>query len=459
MKNLISLLLLSFSLYGFLIAQAPIPNGDFENWNGNVPQNWGTSDQVLQILVQNIGGVTQETNSANVFSGNSAALMTTKNVNIPGFGSQNIPGVASLGTLGLDFITFTPQVTGRPYSDRPDSIRFAYKYEAVNPATDTGAVIVTLTRFVNNNIEAVANAFLFLSDTSDYVVVTTKINYFTFFNPDTLLIQGLSASGQNAAENSKLWLDNMEFVGLDTAFRAFIRPFTSQEICEGDTFNFETDAIQGNTYEWFKNNSSTGVSTAEISATEGGDYFVKVTRNGQDFFSDTITLSVLPAPNVSLNLVDTVCVQDAPFILVGGTPAGGTFSGDGVSGGSFDPGANSAGNQQITYTFSDINDCEASATETIVTVLCTGIKIFSVDAKFNIYPNPSSQFLIIDVNDKLLDSKILIYDATGKVVRESLLNDLKTKISTETLSNGTYYLKVTNSKGETSVTANLNIVH
>src|SRR5207249_10543315 len=47
--------------------------------------------------------------------------------------------------------------------------------------------------------------------------------------------------------------------------------------------------------------------------------------------------------------------------LGGGLPAGGTYSGTGVSAGKFDP---SVGTQTITYSYTDANNCTASASKT-----------------------------------------------------------------------------------------------
>jgi hypothetical protein len=66
-----------------------------------------------------------------------------------------------------------------------------------------------------------------------------------------------------------------------------------------------------------------------------------------------------------------VCINDAPIILVGGTPAGGDYSGPGVSfNGSdyvFDPSV-SAGTFTLTYTYTDANTCPNSATSDMTVV-------------------------------------------------------------------------------------------
>jgi hypothetical protein len=67
-----------------------------------------------------------------------------------------------------------------------------------------------------------------------------------------------------------------------------------------------------------------------------------------------------------------VCINDAPIILEGGTPAGGMYSGTGVSFTGtdyiFDPAVTGAGTFTLTYTYTDANTCSNSATSDITVV-------------------------------------------------------------------------------------------
>lgn len=77
--------------------------------------------------------------------------------------------------------------------------------------------------------------------------------------------------------------------------------------------------------------------------------------------SATATITVNPLPVVSAGNYAPVCVN-APDVVLNGSPAGGTFSGTGVSGTNFDP---SSGTQTITYVYTNANGCTNSATTTI----------------------------------------------------------------------------------------------
>ncbi len=82
------------------------------------------------------------------------------------------------------------------------------------------------------------------------------------------------------------------------------------------------------------------------------------------FFDVFVTVNPLPTVTCPADITG-VCNLDAPFALSGATPAGGTYSGTGVSGGIFDPGVAGAGTHTITYTYTDGNTCTNSCTFTI----------------------------------------------------------------------------------------------
>ncbi len=77
------------------------------------------------------------------------------------------------------------------------------------------------------------------------------------------------------------------------------------------------------------------------------------------------SIAVVALPNVELNMQHDVCIDALPVALNGGNPAGGTYSGIGVSNGNFDPLVSGAGTQIITYSYSDSSGCSNSDTSTI----------------------------------------------------------------------------------------------
>ncbi|HRY33289.1 MAG TPA: gliding motility-associated C-terminal domain-containing protein [Bacteroidales bacterium] len=76
-------------------------------------------------------------------------------------------------------------------------------------------------------------------------------------------------------------------------------------------------------------------------------------------------ITVYPAPAVNLQPFAGICVNAPPLPLSGGTPAGGTYSGPGVTGNVFNPSAVGSGSFNITYSYTDMFNCQGSNTQPI----------------------------------------------------------------------------------------------
>ena len=62
---------------------------------------------------------------------------------------------------------------------------------------------------------------------------------------------------------------------------------------------------------------------------------------------------MLPFPAVTLAAFPSVCIDLPPFILSGGSPAGGTYAIDGIPATIFNPIVQGTGSHTISYTYSD----------------------------------------------------------------------------------------------------------
>ncbi|MFP4471544.1 MAG: hypothetical protein ACLFPE_12725, partial [Bacteroidales bacterium] len=83
--------------------------------------------------------------------------------------------------------------------------------------------------------------------------------------------------------------------------------------------------------------------------------------------SCTFYITVLPAPEINCPDDMEICYTDDPVTLTA-SPAGGTYSGAGISGNTFDPSGASWGSNTITYAYVDDNGCEASCEFTIYVI-------------------------------------------------------------------------------------------
>lgn len=153
---------------------------------------------------------------------------------------------------------------------------------------------------------------------------------------------------------------------------------------------------------------------------------------------------------VSLSPYGIVCDNAAPFTLTGGSPTGGTYSGPGVSLGTFDPAVAGVGIHTITYTYTDSSGCYGTDSSTIQVDICTGINAANNPQPIVVYPNPSSSGEInFNFPSYLMKEEISIeiFDARGSVllsVPGIRINTLK--IEMDHFSGGIYFYRVLSPK-------------
>ncbi len=211
---------------------------------------------------------------------------------------------------------------------------------------------------------------------------------------------------------------------------------TSQTICAGNAAIL--NASGASTYSW-----SSGATTPSVSVSPSSNttYTVTGTVNGCTN-AKTTNVTVNPLPNVSFALTTTlVCINDATVSL-SGTPSGGTFAGNGVTGNVFNPAAAGAGTHTIIYSYSDANTCSNSDSKVMTVDLCTGITE-SNNNTFVAYPNPTTGDFTIDFNKSINNViEIEVYDAIGKLVLAQTTSNNHTIVSLEQLAKGIYNVRL-----------------
>jgi hypothetical protein len=196
----------------------------------------------------------------------------------------------------------------------------------------------------------------------------------------------------------------------------------NQAVCVGANAIFTIGANGNNlTYQWqvstgggpFTNISgatSTSLTLNAVTQSMNGNQYRVVVSGSLN--SNAATLTVNPLPLVALNLpFDTLYVNSPQQTLSGGTPAGGVYSGTGISSGIFLPGALAIGTYTVTYRFTDANGCSSSATD-----------VFTIIPKVDdvhLFPNPApdGNVSLIAAPD-MVGTKGTVYDAIGRKVYE-----------------------------------------
>jgi hypothetical protein len=200
----------------------------------------------------------------------------------------------------------------------------------------------------------------------------------------------------------------------------------------------------GASYMW------SDMSTAQtLTVTASGTYSVTVTdASSSCSAADAIDVTIHTLPAVTMSAFGTsVCDNGGPVSLGGGSPAGGMYSGTGVSGNTFDP-TGLSGMYLITYTVTDANSCSDSDTASIMVDLCSGIASNNGSSAVKVYPNPANGMVNVSIT-KTNSAQIIIsiVDIQGKQVfnetSKNVTTEFNKQINIDGLAKGAYYIKVT----------------
>ena len=139
------------------------------------------------------------------------------------------------------------------------------------------------------------------------------------------------------------------------------------QLCEGDSLPLQANSGANLTYTWYRDNVALTTPPGRSYFTHNaGIYSVQVrdTLTGCVRRSDTLRVIVNPVPEILFDSIPLVCGQPDVRLTLAATPAGGTFSGRGVEGTTFDARVAGGGSHLITYFYQTPTGCSATATRT-----------------------------------------------------------------------------------------------
>ena len=143
--------------------------------------------------------------------------------------------------------------------------------------------------------------------------------------------------------------------------------------------------------------------------------------------SDQTVVTVNALPEVTFVLEDTLfCNSEGPVLLNSGAPEGGAYFGIGVNNALFEPGNATIGLSSIGYSYIDVNGCINTATSEVTVEICSKNNFIQKDIDVNIYPNPSSGLLNIQIQEGLSLSEITLFSVDGKIIFHQQLNTTNT---------------------------------
>lgn len=144
--------------------------------------------------------------------------------------------------------------------------------------------------------------------------------------------------------------------------------------------------------------------------------------------------------NVYHSPIDSMC-ESSPFVLQGGFPQGGAYTGFGITDSTFNPSISGTGSHIATYSFTDSNNC-TNSTQFPVVILESNIDPHTISSNLYEICNGNSTTISLDTSNQLINgSQWFWYKGTcgtGSLIDSTISNNQIT-VSPNTTSN--YYVR------------------
>ncbi len=211
-------------------------------------------------------------------------------------------------------------------------------------------------------------------------------------------------------------------------------------LCQGDVLILDASFTNAS-YLWQDNSTNPTLNLAQP-----GQYWVNVS-NSCGNKRDTINVFYFTPTLVSINSFnpDTLCSNGNTVVLPIGSPVGGTYSGNGIIGGSFDPIIGGVGTHNIIYSLVDTNGCVNDDTTIITVNLCVGIDENENELDILIYPNPNTGKFTIEKGTEINNPiEVIVLDMHTKKIVDTIIpkESQKIEIDITTYGNGIYFLQL-----------------
>jgi len=357
-------------------------------------------------------------------------------------GASGSNNAADFGTTGATGRIVNWQHTGTTYSVdwEGDAITGTNLHFRINYLLqETDLFYITTVTVVNNTTATIPDLYYYRNLDPD----NNEPISFDFTTQNTIVSQhvpgGTTVAEVNATQASP-WLSSFSFVAIDTNFVAGYGGFANRD---------GSDMYNGAGF------------TQTMGATNFADEAIYLAYLVQNLapadsatfkfcsvFDSSAVDCAISALGVSLTTPDMVYLNAAPFALTGGTPAGGTYSGPGVTGNMFDPAAAGAGVTDVIYTYTNpVTGCTGSAASGIHVDVAAGISSTAAANTVSVYPNPFSSEATVSFSKdvKLVNAEFHVYDMVGKeVIRRTDIRSNSIRIEQGELSPGAYFYKFIN---------------
>jgi hypothetical protein len=219
---------------------------------------------------------------------------------------------------------------------------------------------------------------------------------------------------------------------------------SAQTVCPGAAVTLTANGAVS--YTWSATGSGASI---EVNPTANTTYTVTGTMADNCMVQQTVSVSVFSTPALVFEPVhDTMCVDWSNMALIA-TPAGGTFSGQGVSGMFFNPSTAGLGSHAVTYAYTDANSCTSTSVKAIVVEDCSTNGLTAPTLESIVYPNPATTQLFVQYPGMQPDDALTLYNVAGQQLQTQQLTSAETAISLEEMQTGVYLYVIRNQSGRT----------
>ncbi len=149
-------------------------------------------------------------------------------------------------------------------------------------------------------------------------------------------------------------------------------------ICQGDSMTLIAGGAVS--YNW---SPSTGLSSTTTAMVHAGPavtttYTITGTTANGCHAETAIHVNVNPLPVITFSQLNAFCANSQPVVLNCAAPAGGTYSGNGITGGQFTPSNAAIGSNDFQYSYTSPNGCSAVGYSTIIVNAIPSVSISGI---------------------------------------------------------------------------------
>jgi photosystem II stability/assembly factor-like uncharacterized protein/phage-related protein len=219
-------------------------------------------------------------------------------------------------------------------------------------------------------------------------------------------------------------------------------------VCDSTNQTYSLNSIPGaSSYNWSLPNgwSGTSLSNSILAFANGSGGTISVTAaNGcGTSLPQTLNITLNSLPTIIFSQLDTLCYTSNPIVLQAGVPAGGVYTGVGITNDSiFNPAIAGAGSFLINYTYTDINNCSNNANNTLVVDLCLSTEPeITYQSNIKFFPNPANEYLYIT---EAIGAEVAVLNSIGEIVETVFIKSDYYSINIKKYLPGIYFIKFTN---------------